>query len=133
MKRVAVLPPAAYGIKGCEGDFRCELMTWKKPVSSQLRRGTPSFSLPPPTPKSTALGSSWDLVGSPLLQSTDTHRAGASRRDETPAGWKMLCRVAGALVPLDLLKSLSEGPELTPTPQISPLRSQVLPHMLRIW
>lgn len=46
----------------------------------------------------------------------------------------MLCRaVEEASVHLDLLRSLSERPELTPTPQIPPVQSQVLTHMLRIW
>ena len=86
--------------------------------------------LPPPLPTNPHR---WDPAGSPLLQNTFTHRAGAPGRDETPARGKVLCRVVGALVQLDLLKSLSEGPELTPTPQVSPVWSQVVPHMLRIW
>lgn len=88
--------------------------------------------LPPPS-KFTGLGSRWDLAGSPLLQITFTHCAGASGRDGTPARGKVLSWVVGAPVQLDLLKSLSEGAELTPTSQISPAWSQVLPHMLCIW
>lgn len=83
----------------------------------------------PPAPDSQG----WDLAGSPLLQITFTHRAGVSGRDGTPARGKVLFWVVGAPVQLDLLKSLSEGAKLTPTPQISPAWSQVLPHMLRIW
>lgn len=46
----------------------------------------------------------------------------------------MLCwAVEEALVHLDLLRSLSDSPELTPTPQIPPVQSQVLTHMLHIW
>lgn len=99
---------------------------------------TSLFPAPPwdpqlPPPKSTVLGSCWDPARSRLLENTFTHWAGASGRDETPARGKVLCRVVGALVQLGLLKSLSEGLELTPTPQISPVRRQVLPQMLRIW